>query len=123
MLFRSVGVIQTVYTAVPQINAVLREKCELKARHIREDPALSDEDRERKLKDLRCAQFNVPDAQHWFASYSLLDAVFKYTDNRDYRSFHSHVIQIAIRDCCESWMSYLPCQTGVPTSIRLPSGS
>ena len=46
-----VGVIQTVYTAVPQINAALREKCELKARHIREDPALSDEDRERKLKD------------------------------------------------------------------------
>ena len=101
-----VGVIQTVYIAVPQINAVLREKYELKARNIREDTALSDEERERKLKDLRCAQFSVPDAQHWFASYSLLDAVFKYTDNPDYRSFHSHVIQNAIRDCCESWMSY-----------------
>ena len=55
---------------------------------------------------MKCVQFSMPTAKNWFASYGLLDAVFRYTDNADYRSFHSHVMQNAVSDCCEAWEGY-----------------
>ena len=48
----------------------------------------------------------MPTAEEWFAPYGLLDAVFKYTDNKDYRSFHVHVMQNAVKACCEAWKGY-----------------
>ena len=48
----------------------------------------------------------MPTADKWFASYELLDAVFRYTENPDYRAFHSHVVQNAVSGCCEAWDGY-----------------
>ena len=51
-------------------------------------------------------QFQAPTAEKWFASYGLLDAVFKFADNADYRAFHAHVIQNAVKACCQAWKGY-----------------
>ena len=99
-------VIETVSGAVPGINRQLLEKRDRKVLRIMGDKSLSEEARAKKAAAVKYLQFTVPTAEKWFASYGLLDAVFKRTDNRDYRAFHAHVMQNAVRDCCEAWLSY-----------------
>ena len=99
-------VIGTVSGAVPGINRQLLEKRDRKVLRIMGDKSLSEEARAKKAAAVKYLQFTVPTAEKWFASYGLLDAVFKRTDNRDYRAFHAHVMQNAVRDCCEAWLSY-----------------
>lgn len=50
--------------------------------------------------------FEIPTAEKWFAGYRLLDAVFRHTDNPDYRACHAHVMQNAVKACCRAWESY-----------------
>ena len=50
--------------------------------------------------------FDLPTREHWFLNYYALDAIFKESDNVDYRSHHAHVIQAAIRECVQAWNSY-----------------
>ena len=50
--------------------------------------------------------FDLPTREHWFLNYYVLDAIFKESDNVDYRSHHAHVIQAAIRECVQAWNSY-----------------
>ena len=50
--------------------------------------------------------FDIPTIEKWFLGYTALDAVFKTAANVDYRAHHIHVIQNAIKDCCESWKGY-----------------
>ena len=99
-------VIETVSGAVPGINRQLLEKRDRKVLRIMGDKSLSEEARAKKAAAVKYLQFTVPTAEKWFASYGLLDAVFKHTGNRDYRAFHAHVMQNAVRDCCEAWLSY-----------------
>ena len=99
-------VIKTVEGSIPGINEDLRQKYERKVRRVMGNKNLTGEERKKKAAKIRCAVFTAPTADKWFASYGLLDAVFKYTDNTDYRAFHSHVVQNAIKDCVESWAAY-----------------
>ena len=50
--------------------------------------------------------FDPPTQEQWFLNYYVLDAVFKESDNVDYRSHHAHLIQAAIRECVQAWNSY-----------------
>ena len=50
--------------------------------------------------------FDKPTPDKWFLNYNILDAIFKATNNIDYRSHHAHVMQNAISDCCEAWKGY-----------------
>jgi len=99
-------VLETVSGAVPGINRALREKYDQKIRTIMRNRRLTDRERAEKAAKVKHLQFKAPTAQKWFASYALLDAVFKYTDNPDYRAFHIHVIQNAIKACCGAWAGY-----------------
>ena len=50
--------------------------------------------------------FEMPTKEHWFLNYYILDAIFKESDNVDYRSHHAHITQNAIRECVQAWSSY-----------------
>ena len=99
-------VIKTVSGSIPGINTRLREKYDRKVRKIRDTKGLSDEERMDRIGKVKHLQFQAPTAEKWFASYGLLDAVFKFTDNADYRAFHAHVIQNAVKACCQAWKGY-----------------
>ena len=99
-------VIGTVTGSISGINDSLRDKYERKVRKIRETEGLSAEERAGRIAKVKHLQFSAPTTEKWFASYGLLDAVFKFTDNPDYRSFHAHVIQNAIKACCQAWKGY-----------------
>ena len=92
--------------AIPVINFSQRIKHFEKIYRICQDKDISEDLRKKKASKIKCVQFSMPTAKNWFASYGLLDAVFRYTDNADYRSFHSHVMQNAVSDCCEAWEGY-----------------
>ena len=100
------SVIRTFAGSIPVINFSLRVKRFVKIFRIFMDRRLSASARRTKLSKVKYLQFSMPTAEKWFASYGLLDAVFRHTENTDYRSFHSHVIQNAISDCCEAWEGY-----------------
>ena len=100
------SVIRTFASSIPAVNFSLRLKHFVKIFRIFLDRSLSAASRKTKLSRVKYLQFSMPTAEKWFASYELLDAVFRYTENTDYRSFHSHVIQNAISDCCEAWKGY-----------------
>ena len=100
------AVIKAVTEAIPVINKGLRDKYELKVRNILARKDLSDAERTRRTDKVKCVQFEAPAPDKWFASYGLLDAVFKYMDQPDYRSFHIHVVQNAIKACCGSWKGF-----------------
>ena len=100
------SVIRTFASSIPAVNFSLRLKHFVKIFRIFLDRSLSAASRKTKLSRVKYLQFSMPTAEKWFASYGLLDAVFRYTENTDYRSFHSHVIQNAISDCCEAWDGY-----------------
>jgi putative transposase len=50
--------------------------------------------------------FEMPTKEHWFLNYYVLDAVFKESDNVDYRSHHAHITQNSIKECVQAWKSY-----------------
>ena len=100
------SVIRTFASSIPAVNFSLRLKHFVKIFRIFLDRSLSADTRRTKLSRVKYLQFSMPSAEKWFASYGLLDAVFRHTENTDYRSFHSHVIQNAISDCCEAWDGY-----------------
>ena len=100
------SVIRTFESSIPAVNFSLRVKHFVKIFRIFLDRSLSAALRKTKLSRVKYIQFSMPTAEKWFASYGLLDAVFRHTENTDYRSFHSHVIQNAISDCCEAWKGY-----------------
>ena len=50
--------------------------------------------------------FEMPTKEHWFLNYYILDAIFKESDNVDYRSHHAHITQNAIKECVQAWNSY-----------------
>lgn len=99
-------VIKTVSEAIPPVNVVREAKYRKKAAKVMADKRLSDTEKQEKVSRIKHTQFDMPTAEKWFAGYSLLDAVFKQTDNPDYRACHSHVTQNAISDCCEAWSGY-----------------
>ena len=101
-----VKVIETVNGSIPGINAALREKYNIKVKNIVSCGKYEGEALKKKLSSVRCLQFEELTPEKWFPGYSLLDAVFKYTDDKDYRSHHSHVIQHAVRERCDSWKGY-----------------
>ena len=47
-----------------------------------------------------------PTRDEWFLSYTVLDAIFKYTDHPTYRRMNSHVNQNAIKKAVKGWKSY-----------------
>lgn len=47
-----------------------------------------------------------PTREEWFLSYTVLDAIFKYTDHPTYRRMNSQVNQNAIKKTVKSWKSY-----------------
>lgn len=47
-----------------------------------------------------------PTRDEWFLSYTVLDAIFKYTDHPTYRRMNSQVNQNAIKKTVKSWKSY-----------------
>ena len=100
------SVIRTFAGSIPGVNFSLRVKHFVKIFRVFLDRSLSASARRTKLSRVRYLQFSMPTAEKWFASYELLDAVFRHTENTDYRSFHSHVIQNAISACCEAWEGY-----------------
>ena len=99
-------VIKAFGSSIPAINSSLRVKRFCKIFRIFQDKSLSIAARETRASKVKCLRFSMPTEDKWFASYELLDAVFRYTENTDYRAFHSHVIQNAVSDCCEAWDGY-----------------
>ena len=67
---------------------------------------MTEQERLEKLSALGYKPLEMPDAEKWFAGRRLLDAVFRYNDDPDYRAYHAHVMQHAVRDCCGAWESY-----------------
>jgi len=51
-----------------------------------------------------------PTRDEWFLSYTVLDAIFKYTDHPTYRRMNSQVNQNAIKKTVKSWKSYFQLQ-------------
>ena len=100
------SVIDTVSGSVSGINVRLREKYDRKVIKILKSEGLTDEERADRIQKVKHLQFCAPTAEKWFASYELLDAVFKFTDHPDYRAFHAHVVQNAIKACCLAWKGY-----------------
>lgn len=49
-------------------------------------------------------------ADEWFLSYTVLDAIFKYTGHPTYRRMNSQVNQNAIKKIVKSWKSYFQLQ-------------
>ena len=49
---------------------------------------------------------NYPLPKKWFLNYNKLDAIFKLSDNADYRSLPIQTSQQAIKDCTEAWSSF-----------------
>ena len=101
-----VKVIETVNGSIPGINASLKEKHDLKVKNIISCGKYEGEALKKKLSSVKCLQFEELTPEKWFPGYNLLDAVFKYTDDKDYRSHHSHVIQHAIQERCDNWSGY-----------------
>ena len=99
-------VIEVVNGSIPGINASLKEKHDLKVRNIIGSGRYKGEALKKKLSSVKCLQFEELTPEKWFPGYNLLDAVFKYTDDKDYRSHHSHVIQHAVRERCDSWKGF-----------------
>ena len=99
-------VIRIVSEAIPPVNEALKAKHGQKVKKIMADKSLSVDERKEKAAKVKCAQFSIPTEEKWFAGYNLLDAIFKQTDNPDYRAHHSHLIQNAISDCTEAWTSF-----------------
>ena len=100
------SVIRAFAGSIPEINFSLRMKHFVRIFRIFLDRSLSASSRKTRLSKVKYFQFSMPTAEKWFASYELLDAVFRHMENTDYRSFHSHVIQNAISDCCKAWIGY-----------------
>ena len=55
---------------------------------------------------LKCKVFPYPTREEWFLSYTVLDAIFKYTEHPAYRRMNSQVNQNAIKKTVKSWKSY-----------------
>ena len=109
-------VLRLVTESVPAINENLAEKYETRKKRMKDD----------KIKALKLNQFSVPTADKWFAGYGLLDALFRFSKNPDYLSFHSHVTQRAVKDCCLAWKAYFallktPSLSGRPKIPRYKS--
>ena len=58
------------------------------------------------MSKLKCKVFPYPTREEWFLSYTVLDAIFKYTDHPTYRRMNSQVNQNAIKKTVKSWKSY-----------------
>ena len=101
-----VRVIETVNGSIPGINAALKEKYDIRVKNIVSCGKYEEEALKERLSSVRCLQFEELTPEKWFPGYNLLDAVFKYTDDKDYRSHHSHVIQHAIQQRCDDWKGY-----------------
>lgn len=59
-----------------------------------------------RVSRLKCKVFPYPTREEWFLSYTVLDAIFKYTDHPTYRRMNSQVNQNAIKKTVKSWKSY-----------------
>lgn len=99
-------VIRTVRESIPVANAALLKKYELKVKNIMADKSIPYDERLEKAGKVKHVRFAMPTAEEWFAGCSLLDTVFRYTDNLDYTAHHSHLVQNAIKDCTEAWSSF-----------------
>ena len=100
------NVLRLVSESVPAINERLMEKYEARKKRIEDDEHLSGTEKAKRIDALKFSQFPLPTADKWFAGYGLLDALFRFTKNPDYLSFHSHVTQHAVKDCCLAWKAY-----------------
>ena len=60
----------------------------------------------RRESGKKAALFDLPTREKWFLNYYMLDAVFKESENVDYRAHHAHLVQNAIRECVQAWNSY-----------------
>ena len=58
------------------------------------------------MSKLKYKVFPYPTREEWFLSYTVLDAIFKYTDHPTYRRMNSQVNQNAIKKTVKSWKSY-----------------
>lgn len=101
-----VRVIETVNGSIPGINASLKEKYDIKVKNIVSCGKYEGEALRKELSSVKYLQFEELTPEKWFPGYNLLDAVFKYTDDKDYRSHHSHVIQHSVRQRCDDWKGY-----------------
>ena len=99
-------VLRLVAESVPVINERLAEKYETRKKRIEDDKRLSGAEKSKRIDTLKFSQFPLPTADKWFVGYGLLDALFRFTKNPDYLSFHSHVTQHAVKDCCLAWKAY-----------------
>lgn len=59
-----------------------------------------------RVSRLKCKVFPYPTREEWFLSYTVLDAIFKYTYHPTYRRMNSQVNQNAIKKTVKSWKSY-----------------
>ena len=114
------SVMRTFGRAIPVINFSHRIKHFDKIYRICQDKDISEDLRKKKASKIKFVQFSMPTAKNWFASYGLLDAVFRYTDNADYRSFHSHVMQNAVSDSIRQ-NSVLILHDRIHDLVRAPS--
>ena len=62
------------------------------------------------MSKLKYKVFPYPTRDEWFLSYTVLDAIFKYTDHPTYRRMNSQVNQNAIKKSVKSWKSYFQLQ-------------
>ena len=99
-------VLRLIAESVPVINENLAEKYETRKKRIEDDKCLSGAEKSKRIDTLKFSQFPLPTADKWFVGYGLLDALFRFTKNPDYLSFHSHVTQHAVKDCCLAWKAY-----------------
>ena len=57
-------------------------------------------------KPRKLTRFNMPTKDNSFCSYELMDAVFKTSKNRDYKSLPSHVNQGVMKQVYNDWSSF-----------------
>ena len=94
-------VIDLFKSTIPIVNKNNTEKFEKLVREDILNAKVFDKKKKRKL-----TRFSMPTKDNPFCSYELMDAVFKTSKNRDYKSLPAHVNQWVMKQVYSDWSSY-----------------
>ena len=89
-------------STIPKVNKNNTEKFEKLVKKDILEAKVFDSKKKRKV-----TRFNMPTSENSFCSYELMDAVFKTSNNKDYKSLPSHVNQGVMKQVYSDWSSFV----------------
>ena len=94
-------VIDLFKSTIPKVNKNNTKKFEKLVKKDIVEAKVFDSKSKRKV-----TRFNMPTSENSFCSYELMDAVFKTSKNKDYKSLPSHVNQGVMKQVYSDWSSF-----------------